>query len=123
MLEITKYLKKDSIVYRIIMLILRIKNDGFSISTIKEMIRVIIEMKGFVLEESYLPENIKYIDSSLTDNSKVLSAEDNRALEDIIFIIRSMSYGNVIEKVDNICKILSDIENSKVTQQVITLKP
>lgn len=123
MLEITKYLKKDSIIYRIVMLILRIKHEGFSISTIKEMIRVIIEMKGIVLEESSLPDNIKYIDSYLTDNSRVLSEEDNRALEDIIFIIRSISYGNVIEKVDNICKILSDIENGKVTQQVITLKP
>lgn len=123
MLEITKYLKKDSIVYRIVVLIWRIRKDGFSISSVKELLRVILEMKGLVLEESALPEDIKYIESSISDNSKIISEEDNRALEDIIFIVRSMSYCNVIEKIDNICKILSDIENNKVKQQVITIKP
>lgn len=119
---IGKYLKKSSIMYRIISTCKNISSNGLDVNNIKELLRVLLDIKESTIDDSIvsadLLETTKYVSSVLG----VISHDTDSTLEDISYQFSLINSGHILEPISCICDKLKEIEIKTSLGKKITVR-
>lgn len=119
---ISKYLKKSSIMYRIMSTCKSISSNGLDVNNIKELLRVLLDIKESTIDDSIVSadvlETTKYVSSVLG----VISHDNDTTLEDVIYQFSLINSGHILEPISSICDKLKELEIKTSLGKKITVR-